>query len=193
MDEKTEFKISDLVTIPNLLTYFRIVLIVPFVYFFIKEDYIMAVLFIGLSGLSDVLDGFLARKLNQITQLGKMLDPIADKLTLFSVALCMLIKFPKILPLAALLLLKELLMLVGGFVLIRNNIAPPASRWYGKAATVVFYLSMGTIIVLKAAFGYENDILVLVLFVVTTVCMLFALANYAYVFAGLMKNRNNKK
>mgnify|MGYP000325195803 CR=1 FL=1 len=76
------FKTSDLVTIPNIITYVRFVLIIPFVYFFLAEQYIYAAICIGLSGLSDCFDGMAARKLNQVTPLGKILDPIADKVCL---------------------------------------------------------------------------------------------------------------
>ena len=76
--EGWSFKPRDLVTIPNLLTYLRFLLVAPFVYFFLKENYIMAAVTIGLSGLTDCFDGMLARKLNQVTSLGKILDPIAD-------------------------------------------------------------------------------------------------------------------
>ena len=65
------FKTSDLVTIPNIITYVRFVLIIPFVYFFLAEQYIYAAICIGLSGLSDCFDGMAARKLNQVTPLGK--------------------------------------------------------------------------------------------------------------------------
>ncbi len=85
------FKTSDLVTIPNIITYVRFVLIIPFVYFFLAEQYIYAAICIGLSGLSDCFDGMAARKLNQVTPLGKILDPIADKVTLFAVVICMVI------------------------------------------------------------------------------------------------------
>ena len=88
------FKTSDLVTIPNIITYVRFVLIIPFVYFFLAEQYIYAAICIGLSGLSDCFDGMAARKLNQVTPLGKILDPIADKVTLFAVVICMVIYVP---------------------------------------------------------------------------------------------------
>ena len=98
-NESWSFKISDLWTVPNLLTYLRFLLVVPFMYFFLQQNYIGAAVCIGFSGLTDCFDGLLARKLNQVTSLGKILDPIADKLTLFSVALCMIIYYPAILPL----------------------------------------------------------------------------------------------
>ena len=90
-NEKWSFKAKDLITIPNILTYIRIILIVPFVYFFLKENYIPAVICIGVSGLTDCFDGMIARRFNQVTSLGKILDPIADKFTLLAVVILSLI------------------------------------------------------------------------------------------------------
>lgn len=115
------FKTSDLVTIPNIITYVRFVLIIPFVYFFLAEQYIYAAICIGLSGLSDCFDGMAARKLNQVTPLGKILDPIADKVTLFAVVICMVIYVPMVLPILVALLVKDLLMLLGGADLIKKD------------------------------------------------------------------------
>ena len=67
--------------IPNMLGYFRLLLIPVFAMLYLKEQYLQAGLVAVLSGLSDVLDGWVARKFNQITELGKVLDPMADKLT----------------------------------------------------------------------------------------------------------------
>jgi cardiolipin synthase len=73
-----------------------------------------------------------------------------------------------------------------------NHITPPAAKWYGKFATVVFYFSVVTIIFLKAAFNYESDVLVIVLFVLTAAVMVFALVKYAILFFGLLKEAKNK-
>ena len=83
-----------MVTVPNLITYFRFILVVPFVIFFLKENYILGRHNDRSVGLSDCFDGLLARKLNQVTSLGKILDPIADKVTLVAVAVCMVIYIP---------------------------------------------------------------------------------------------------
>ena len=131
------FKTSDLVTIPNIITYVRFVLIIPFVYFFLAEQYIYAAICIGLSGLSDCFDGMAARKLNQVTPLGKILDPIADKVTLFAVVICMVIYVPMVLPILVTLLVKDLLMLLGGADLIKKRLTPPSANWYGKVGTII--------------------------------------------------------
>ncbi len=187
---KSGFKLEEIYTIPNLMTLFRIVLIVPFVMFFLNGNYIASAIAVILSGLSDALDGFIARKFNQITALGKILDPIADKLTLFAIMVCVTIYSPIVLPVMIVLIIKDLLMLIGGSVLIKNNLTPPPAKWYGKVSTFVFYVVVSLIVFLKAAFNYQNDILSLVLLSITTVLMLFALFMYFSIFLSLMKNKN---
>ncbi len=198
-NEKWSFKLSDLVTIPNILSYLRLILVVPFVYYFIRglyndpRHYITAAVCIGISGLTDCFDGLLARKLNQVTSLGKILDPLADKITLIAVAVCMVIYIPALLPLMLILFVKDFTMLICGLVLLVKKIPLPASRWYGKLATVVFYISVTVIIFLKAVYQYENPTLILVLFCITAAVMIFALLNYSKMFLDILKENKNKE
>ena len=198
-NEKWSFKPSDLVTIPNILSYLRLILVVPFVYYFIRglyddpRHYITAAVCIVLSGLTDCFDGLLARKLNQVTSLGKILDPLADKITLIAVAVCMVIYIPALLPLMLVLFIKDFTMLICGLVLLVKKIPLPASRWYGKVATVVFYISVTVIIFLKAVYQYENPTLILVLFCITAAVMIFALLNYSKMFLDILKENKNKE
>lgn len=191
--EHFTFKFKDLFTVANLLTYIRFLLIAPFMYFFINGNYIAAGVCVCISGLSDCFDGFLARKLNQVTALGRVLDPLADKFTLISVAVCMLIYMPALIPLMLILVCKDFLMLSCGLVLLIRKIDIPPSRWYGKASTVIFYLSVMIIVFLKAVFHYENPTLQIVLFIITALAMSFSLANYAKMFIDLIKEDNKKK
>ena len=184
------FKTSDLFTIPNLITYVRFLLIIPFAYFFLREEYISSAICIGLSGLSDCFDGLAARKLNQVTSLGKILDPIADKVTLLVVVVCMVIFAPVVLPVLIILLLKDVLMLLGGTDLINKGITPPAAKWYGKVGTVVFYISVCIIVFLKAFLNYENFALDLTLLSVTALTMIFALYQYGKIYIQLIKEYN---
>ena len=184
------FKTSDLVTIPNIITYVRFVLIIPFVYFFLAEQYIYAAICIGLSGLSDCFDGMAARKLNQVTPLGKILDPIADKVTLFAVVICMVIYVPMVLPILVTLLVKDLLMLLGGADLIKKRLTPPSANWYGKVGTIIFYFSVCLIVFLKAFFAYENMVLDLILLSVTAASMLYALYRYGKIYFAMIKEYN---
>lgn len=188
-----EKKPDKILTIPNIISFVRILIIIPFIISFVGRHYYVAAIMIALSGLSDMFDGMIARKLNQITELGKILDPIADKLTLLAVILCIGTLVPKIVPLVAVLVLKDVLMLSGGAYLIKRNIKPPAAKWYGKLATVVFYISMATIVALEIATGSASDFAVLttVIMLITTAVMVFALIKYAIIFFALLKEQKN--
>ena len=177
-------------TVPNILSFLRILILVPFVLFVNNNNYIGGGVILVLSGLTDLLDGFIARKFNQITRLGEMLDPTADKLTLMTVMICASMKFPRIFPFMALLALKEILMLAAGAILLKNKKNPPASKWYGKVSTVVFYISITTIIVIKAIWEVDIEILDIFLMSVTSVCMLYSLGGYFRIFISLMKSKN---
>lgn len=180
-------------TIPNIISFTRILLIIPFIVFFVMGEYLIAFGFILLSGISDCLDGFLARKLNQISGLGKLLDPVADKLTLISVVICMGILIPEILPIAIILVIKDVLMLIGGFYLLKKEIIPPAAKWYGKVATIVFYASVVTIVFFKGFLEYEVYLLTIILLSLTFIVMMFALIKYTIVFKDLLKEKSNNK
>ena len=73
--------IKKVFNVPNLLSMLRIIIIFPFIYYFLIDNYVISVVLIAISGLSDMFDGFIARRFNQITKVGMMLDPVADKLT----------------------------------------------------------------------------------------------------------------
>ena len=187
------FKPADLLTIPNLLSMLRIVLIAPFVAFFLQKNYIIAAIALIISGLSDALDGFIARTFNQVTDVGKVLDPIADKLTLISIMVCVTIFSPIVLPVMLVLILKDMGMLVGGSVLIKKGITPPAAKWYGKVSTFMFYISVCLIVFLKAAFNYDNSTLSLLMLSLTTLMMIFSLIKYFMIFLSLINENENKK
>lgn len=178
--------------IPNLLSILRIIIIGPFVYYFLKDNYVMAAVMIAISGLSDMFDGYIARKFNQITKLGAMLDPVADKITLGSVVICMCIKIPVIMPIIIILLVKEILMLLAGLVLLKKHKTPPPSQWYGKVATIVFYISVAVIVFLKAIWGIENMVLTITLMCITVALMFFALIRYFILFLKILEGDSDK-
>ena len=137
---------------------------------------------IGLSGLSDCFDGLLARKLHQVTSLGKILDPIADKVTLIAVAVCMVVYLPAIMPIMLVLMAKEFLMLLGGFILLLRKMTPPPANIFGKIATLVFYFVICLIIFIKILTGHENMVLIYIGLVLVALAMVTALIQYAVVF-----------
>lgn len=178
---------NKILTIPNVMSICRIVLIIPFVICFLNEKYIESAVLIIASGLTDCFDGLIARKLNQISALGKILDPIADKLTLIAVGICLCIYMPIVTPVMVILMAKDFLMLLGGMALIKCNVTPSPAKWYGKVGTIMFYFSVCLIVFLKAFFHYENDVLSFTLLSITAALMIFALVMYYHIYSQQMK------
>lgn len=138
------------------MSLFRIVLVPFLAYYLIHRELVQAIVTLVLSGLSDMLDGFVARRFNQVTEFGKMLDPLADKLTQATIAVCAAVLFPTVRLLLALLVLKEFLMLCGAVYLLKQGKRPCAAKWFGKVSTTLFYLSTGGIILMETLHVPEN-------------------------------------
>lgn len=174
-------------TVPNILTCLRIILIVPFLIFFLHKNYTVAFLILAISGLTDFLDGFTARLFKQVSDLGKCLDPLADKLTLFSVGFCVSYIFPITTFIVCLLFCKEILMLLGALYLVKRSITPPQARWFGKTATVLFYLSALTSI-LMFYFDFVVEWIIVAMFTVTFIAMTVAIVGYYRIFKKLLNS-----
>lgn len=127
--------------IPNALTILRFILIIPIIYFILTGQYIAGFIILTISGITDILDGCIARKFNFITNFGKLIDPLADKST--QVAVLAALTFRGIIPLWMLILVfvKELVMVAGASFLYGKKLVV-SSRWYGKLTTVLFYIAI---------------------------------------------------
>ncbi len=153
-------------TIPNLLSFIRILLIPVFAYLFYNDQKIAAVAVLAVSGLSDTFDGQIARRFNQVSALGKILDPVADKLTQITIAVMLLIDFRNAENslirafgwVFLVFLIKEAVMIIGGLVMLLMNIRPGAAEIWGKIATLVFYCGMTVIIAIGPEVGALNEI-----------------------------------
>lgn len=179
-------------TIPNLLSVIRILLIPVFAVLFYREEYGWAILTLVLSGLSDFFDGKIARKFNQISALGKMLDPVADKLTQVTLAILLFVSFNNAQDATLkafswvflVFIVKEIVMVAGGAVMLACGIRPGAAEIYGKVATFAFY----AIMILVIAFGPEvgvfrtvftlPNILMMILVIISAILTLVAFASY---------------
>ncbi len=141
-------------TIPNLMSVIRILLIPVFAVLYYKGYIWWSVLVLAISGVSDFLDGKIARKFNQVSALGKMLDPVADKLTIFALAIVLFLKFKSAENASMqafawvflLFIAKDIIMILGAILLIALGSRPVAAEIYGKVATFVFYVVMVVII-----------------------------------------------
>lgn len=168
--------------IPNILTLLRLLLVPLFVVVFfssIQNATAIAMLIFVAAGITDVLDGYLARKYDMVTKWGSILDPLADKLMSITVLISLTAK--RILPIWIFFIIsiKELLMIVGGIVLFEKGTYIPAQA-YGKIATVLFYASVITLEFIHRPSG-------LYLIYVTAIAALFALYKYCENFLVLRK------
>lgn len=136
---------KDIWSIPNLLSLFRLVLIPVYVSIYLhaetRAQYILAGCILAVSCLTDMIDGKIARKFNMITTLGKMLDPLADKLTQLTLTLCLSLKYPVLYPVLALLVVKELVQLALGVLFLRRGKMLPGALMAGKVCTTVLFVS----------------------------------------------------
>ncbi|MDE7389536.1 MAG: CDP-alcohol phosphatidyltransferase family protein [Lachnospiraceae bacterium] len=178
---------SDSLTVPNFLSLFRIILIIPFVLLFSSGKIFSALTVLIISGITDCLDGFIARKFNQVSQLGKYLDPLADKLTLIAVCICLSMKYRYFLPILCILAVKEIVVLIGAVYLLCHCVNPPQAKWFGKAATVSFYLSALSVLLLYIL-NIRSAVLVIVPFAVTVSLTIVALLGYYRIFKKLLTN-----
>ena len=137
------FNKKDILTIPNLLSLLRLLMIPVIVWLYVKEkNYYAATGMVILSGATDIADGIIARKCNMVSDFGKILDPIADKLTQATLIICLSSKYPKMIWLVVLFAVKEFIMALLGYITIKSKNSVNSAKWYGKVSTFVLYVSM---------------------------------------------------
>lgn len=127
--------------VPNILTIIRFLLIPFIIYFLAINQYIVGVILFILSGITDVVDGAIARKFNFITDFGKLMDPLADKLTQISVLATLMIKDLIPVWILAIVIAKEAVMIAGASFLYGRDVVV-SSKWFGKLATVLFFIAI---------------------------------------------------
>lgn len=191
-------------TIPNWLCFLRIALIPIFSVFFIKEHYIIAFVLMIIAAVTDLLDGKIARKYNMVSNLGKILDPIADKLSQVAIVIILIFKFwsfEGILKyLFFLFIAKELIMVIAGAVLLAKGMRPVAAEMWGKVATTVFYIFMIAIIAIGPNgalvgvwfFKALPTPVVYVMVIISVILAFVSLFGYAPGFIRQIKENKNK-
>ena len=177
--------------VPNILTVLRFFLIPFTVYYLVNDQFILAIIFLFASGLTDVLDGTIARKFNFITNFGKLVDPLADKITQLSLLGTLVVK--NIIPLWILVvvLIKEAAMVAGASFLYGQELVV-SSKWYGKASTVLFYLAIVLSMVFKDL-GIQSSIDLIIYYIAVAMTM-FSLVMYfrEFYMKGYLKKENLK-
>lgn len=187
--------INKLKFIPNLLSFIRLLLVGVFIALFFADypknlTYAMIVFLIA--GATDVADGFLARHFKWESNIGRLLDPLADKTMQCTVLVCLLIK--KILPIwfAVPYLIKETAMLAGGVIILKKKDVVVKSRWYGKTVCVLFYaviVAITLIIILSGENIGNAQPVIYALCAITLVLTVAAMVTYFISYVINPKNR----
>ena len=175
---------KEILTIPNLLSLFRLVLIPVYATMYLNAtepyQYVLAGLVLAISCLTDLIDGKIARKFNMITNLGKVLDPLADKLTQLTLTVCLSMKYPVLYPVLALFVVKELFQLILGIVNLRKGKMLPGALMAGKVCTTVLFISLIALVL----FPQMNSNAVTVISLVDTVFLAISFVNYIHAYFG---------
>jgi len=177
--------------IPNILTLTRFALIPIIMHYLIHDNYVLAFIVLTISGITDILDGVIARKYNFITNFGKLIDPLADKST--QIMILATLAFKSIIPvwILAVLLLKEFIMVAGASFLYGKELVV-SSKWYGKLATVLFYIAIVFSLLIKEFnIHYNFSIYIYYLALLSTLFSLFMYIK-AFYLQGYLKEDNLK-
>lgn len=185
---------KELLSIPNILGYFRLLLIPVFCFFFIrghgKSDYTIAAVIIAISTMTDFCDGFIARKFNMITDFGKVLDPVADKLTHGAIAICLVFRYPMMLYLVILMVVKEGFMAVAGAYFIKKQgKALDGAMYIGKVCTATLFVLLFALVL----FPSIPHGVVTLLIIAEMVLMLITLLSYIRTYGQMMKKLKEKQ
>ena len=170
--------------IPNILTALRLVLVPIFGYYLYAQQYSIAAVLFFLAGITDILDGVIARKFNMITSWGKLADPLADKLMQMTALAILTIQ--KLIPLPVLIIVvaKEAFMITGSVLLYKKVKFVAQANWYGKLATVIFFLAIVMTIAIKSSqiIDVYTDTLINVFVMLAVFSTLFAFFMYSLEF-----------
>jgi cardiolipin synthase len=177
--KSNSFLNGEVFNVPNLLSILRIALVPVFLWFLLDEFFLAAIVVLAIAGLTDFLDGYLARKLNQITKLGKMLDPVADRLYIFATLLALSVTGYVPWWLAALVILRDVLMLISLPVLASVGYKSLPVHYLGKASTFALLYSFPLLLMGK--------IFTEAAFIITPIAWAFALWGVAlYWWSGFV-------
>lgn len=179
------FRSGKIWTIPNIMSMFRLLLVPFIIWAYIgQHNTTLTIILLAVSALTDILDGRIARKFNMISDLGKALDPFADKVTQVCVVLCLAFTYPLLWYLLGICVFRELCMGVLGYLTIRKTNRVPYAHWYGKVSTVVLYASALALLLFPNMLAWLSTTII----VVCMVCVVTALVLYTRFFLSEWKN-----
>lgn len=168
------------ITIPNIISFIRIVLIPVYIAVYFSgadNSRTCALVILVLSAISDIADGFIARKFEMVSDLGKVLDPIADKLTQVAVAVVLSITHRTLFPVLCVLFTKELLTAVAAAFWFKSGNGAVSARWWGKVSTALLYASF-MYYMLSDILSFGNFTVDIIITAAIIVCLLFSMCGY---------------
>lgn len=175
---------KDVFTIPNMLSLFRLLLIPVYVVIYLKATepvhYYIAGGILAVSCLTDMIDGQIARHFNMISTVGKVLDPLADKLTQFTLAICLAVKHPVIWIMVGLIFVKEIFQLVAGLIALRQGMMLKGALMTGKICTTILFISL--ILMVLTPEQFLSDMFVTIVTAVDVLFLLIAFGDYAWTY-----------
>ena len=175
---------KDIFSIPNLLSLFRLLLIPVYATLYLnatqRYQYLLAGVILAVSCLTDMIDGKIARKYNMITTLGKILDPLADKLTQLTLTICLSLKYPVLYPVLGLFVMKELFQLVLGVVFLRKGKMLPGALMAGKVCTTILFVSLIALVLMPNI----PPVAVKAIAVIDALFLIISFVSYAMAYFG---------
>lgn len=175
---------KEIVSIPNLLSLFRIALIPVYVVIYLSatetHQFAIAAMILAVSCLTDMIDGKIARQYNMITNLGKVLDPFADKLTQFILTICLSLKHPVMIPVLILFFSKELFQFIASIVNYRRGKVLSGALFVGKICTTVLFASLITLVM----FPHLKQRTISIISIVDLLFLSVTFISYIFAFFG---------
>lgn len=175
---------KEILTIPNLLSFFRLILIPVYMMIYLHAekpiDFFLAGSILAISCLTDMFDGKIARKFNMITTFGKFLDPLADKLTQFSLLLCLAISHPVLWTVFTLFVLKELFQLIAGILAAHHGYILKGALFSGKICTTVLFVSLVAMVIFPGLGAATVSLIAMI----DGVFLMVAFADYFITYLG---------
>ncbi len=190
------FKIKDLVAIPNILCYLRIIMVGVFLYIYntatSQNDYYIAMLVVMVAGITDFLDGRIARKFNMITDLGKVIDPVADKLMQFAMLITLTFNVKNMYMLTIYLIIKEVVLALIAFIILKTKGRRlNGAKWYGKVCTAVLYVVMLVFVAVPQLNVYLRNALLIVCAAAITLSFVMYIRLYIIMIKDSRHNTKN--
>lgn len=181
---------KDIFTIPNVLSLFRLALIPVYIVIYLNAvetgeswGFFLSAAILAVSCLTDLIDGQIARRFNMMTTLGKFLDPVADKATQFTLIVCLAIRYPVLLYLIGLFVVKESFQLIAGAFKWRKGKILNRALFSGKICTTVLFVSLIFMVLVPTL----SEKTVTIITVVDSVFMIISFVHYVLAYCGKVK------